>query len=122
MATLSIANSTDVARTRNILHKLLLAQNCPPNLAARSVAAVNILTESTIRSGIGMRLDVGVVLQNERKVVQMDCDLDTAHKTAPRVDLTQELLMMVVNDVQFDAFESNTFPSDCTSRSPGSSD
>ena len=100
MATLSIISATDVARTRNTVHKLLLAQRCTPNLAARSVAAINILAESTLRQGIGIRLDVCAVLRNERKMVELICDLDISRKGMPRVDVMQELLMLVVNDVQ----------------------
>src|SRR5947207_7824616 len=98
MATLSIISTTDIARTRNTVHKLLLAQRCTPNLAARSVAAINILTESILRLGITVQLDVGVTIRNDRKIVELDCNLDLAHKTMPRVDIMQETLALVVND------------------------
>jgi hypothetical protein len=105
MATLTIFSKTDIARTRNTVHKLLLAQRCSPNLAARSVAAINILTESTLRLDIVVRLDVGVILRHERKTVELGCDLDLIRKAMPRVDVMQESLTLVVNDLQIDTYD-----------------
>lgn|SRR5690242_16158517 len=105
MATLSIVNTTDIAKTRSTVHKLLLAQRCVPNLAARSVAAINIMTESILRLGFSIQLDVGVVLRAERRIVELDCALDLSRKAPPRVDIMQETLALVVNDLKFDVHE-----------------
>ena len=100
MATVSIRSSTDIARTRNTIHKLLLAQRCSPNLAARSVAAMTILTESVLRLGVSIILDVGVIFGSKDKVVELSCVLDLVGKTTFRANDMEQLLMLVVNDVQ----------------------
>ena len=100
MATVSIRSTTDIARTRNTVHKLLLAQRCSPNLAARSIAAMNILSESLLRLDIVIVLDIGVIFGNDRKFVELSCVLDLGSRRALRVDEMQNLLSLVVNDVQ----------------------
>src|SRR5690242_4691930 len=100
MSTVSIRSTTDIARTRNTVHKLLLAQKCSPNLAARSIAAMGILADAVLRVNLGVILDVGVVIGINNRTVELACVLDCISKTAMRVETMQELLKMVVNDVQ----------------------
>jgi len=101
MATVSIRSTTDIARTRNTVHKLLLAQRCSPNQAMRSITAMNILSEALLRLDIIITLDIGVMFSNERKFVEMSSILDLRSKKTPRVDEMKDLLSLVVNDVQF---------------------
>src|SRR3954469_16953306 len=100
MATVSIRGNSDISKARNNVHKLLLAQRCSPNLAARSVTAVKILTESLSHLGLGISLSVGVVLRDERRIVEFACDLNLTSKPEIEVAEMQELLPLVVNDLQ----------------------
>ena len=100
MATVSIRSTTDISRTRNTVHKLLLAQQCKPNLAFRSVTAMNILSEALLRLDVVINLDIGVIYGSERKLVEMSCIPDLGCGKTTHFDEMKALLALVVNDVQ----------------------
>jgi hypothetical protein len=76
MAVLTLQNINDIARTRNMMRKLLIAQKCSPTLATRSWLAVTVITETFLATGNSIFLDVGVKVQIEpRRVVELCCEI-----------------------------------------------
>jgi hypothetical protein len=100
MASLAISTEKDMSKIRNTMRKLLLAQRCSPTIVARSIAAISILTEVVLPLGLAINVDIASILREERKTVELICEMRCVNELMPYMSELQTSLRYAVDDVR----------------------
>ena len=75
MSTLFLSSTWDIAKARNELRKVVLAQNYAPTMCARAVAVVAALGELTLSSGVTATLDIAIVSRQGQPHIALNCKI-----------------------------------------------
>ena len=99
MSTMTIRNTGDVERSRNIVRRLIMGQKWSPTICARAIATLTTLAELMLESPEGGELDVSVAPHYANRGVEFQCDVALSGIQEGELDEARDQLEQVVSEL-----------------------